>query len=224
MITETGENLNILINACTAEDWMAFATWYSAFKNLPDAKIAIICNRNQLVEFQYFQWAKRLNIPLFYQVNESDFVSKMRGIHLVLDKGIFLTNVLCIEPGTVFTDVLSNEVLETLNKTDFRLLIDDSVFYSMGSTKDQIMDIWSNHELTDTFDETVSRQKICYDAREENINCLCSFRKGCGKWIHTMKGCPFSSAGGMIAETMTVNELRIIELWRKMVPLYSAVL
>lgn len=223
MITETGENLNILINAATAEDWMTFASWYSVFKNIPDAKVAIICNRNQRVEFQNFQWAKRLNIPLFYQI-ESEFLTKIRGIHRVLENQTFEGHILCIDSGALFTDILCSELLSTFNKTGYTLLIDDNVCYSNNLNKDQISEIWSEYGLTESFNESVIKQKVCYDAKDEKCSCLCSFRKGCGRWIHTKKGCPFSSAGGMIAETMTVNELRIIELWRKMVPLYSAVL
>lgn len=52
---------------------------------------------------------------------------------------------------------------------------------------------------------------------------LISFEKGCGRWINTAKGCPFSSAGGLVSTEMTVNEARIIELWKRMVPLYNTV-
>ena len=148
----------------------------------------------------------------------------MRGIHLLLEKQIFEGKILCIDSGTLLTDILNTEMLSTLNKTDYTLLIDDSVLFSNNLNKDQLSEIWSDYSLTGNLSETVIEKKICYEAKDEESGCLSNFRKGCGKWIHTMKGCPFSSAGGMIAETMTVNELRIIELWRKMVPLYSAVL
>lgn len=54
----------MLITTETGQDWQAFGTWYSIYKNLPDAKIAISIARNEETPFQYFQWTKRINIPV----------------------------------------------------------------------------------------------------------------------------------------------------------------
>ena len=70
----------------------------------------------------------------------------------------------------------------------------------------------------------MSDDKICVDAKLcQDVHPLVTYHKGCGKWIDRSKGCPFSSAGGLVTPDLTVNETRIIELWKKMVPLYQVV-
>jgi hypothetical protein len=65
-------------------------------------------------------------------------------------------------------------------------------------------------------------EPICVEAKEcDEPSCLVSYQKGCGKWIDTSKGCPFSNAAGLALTTMTINENRVIDLWKKMCTLYS---
>ena len=71
-ITPTGKGLTVLIscNYDPHEDWMVFASWYSIFKNLPDAAIKIACLRaNPFSEF--FNWTTRCQVP-FIQYSEKD--------------------------------------------------------------------------------------------------------------------------------------------------------
>lgn len=224
-ITDTGKNLSILINTHTAEDWKAFATWYSVYKNLPEAKVVIVCNRNQRIEFQYFQWAKRLNIPHFYQKVSDPITTKIKALYAALDKELISGTILCLDAAVIISEPLNETLLGLLNKKDYELLLDEKVWVSNNLTKSKMIDIWDNYGLTGDFGVKTLNYKVCVDAKEgsEGANVV-SFEKGCGKWIDTMKGCPFSSAAGMAEEGMNVNELRIIELWKKMVPLYSVVL
>jgi hypothetical protein len=65
---------------------------------------------------------------------------------------------------------------------------------------------------------------LCHEAKLENTpQTIVSYKEGCGKWLNTAKGCPFSNAAGLVSEDMTPNERSVIELWDKMVPVYSAV-
>lgn len=63
-VSNIGNNLNILITCSYAPhyDWMTFLCWYSLTKNLPDAKIYIACNRNQIKQ-QWFSWINKCKIP-----------------------------------------------------------------------------------------------------------------------------------------------------------------
>ena len=54
----TGVNLNILISCDNSwhHCWMSYATWYSIYKNLPDAKVALSVPRGTV---NYFHWPPR---------------------------------------------------------------------------------------------------------------------------------------------------------------------
>lgn len=224
-IAETGENLTILINSHTAEDWKAFASWYSIYKNLPNAKIILVCNRNHKIEFQYFQWAKRLKVPQLFQSAGEASITRLRALAGVLAKNLAAGPILCIDAAVMLTEPLDEFLLGLLNRDDYELAIGEDVWFSNRLTLKQVEEIWNNYGLVGGPGVKTLEEKLCFEAKEsEDGSCLVSFKKGCGKWIDSKKGCPFSSAAGMVADVMTVNELRVIELWKKMVPLYSAVL
>ena len=63
-ISLTGKNLNILISCdyTIIHNWMTFFCWYCLEKNLPDAKVFIVCNRTPLNSF-LFAWTKRCKVP-----------------------------------------------------------------------------------------------------------------------------------------------------------------
>ena len=49
---------------------MTFASWYSIFKNLPDANVKIRCTRSDTREL-LFVWSQKCDVPIYY-VNKSD--------------------------------------------------------------------------------------------------------------------------------------------------------
>lgn len=70
--------------------------------------------------------------------------------------------------------------------------------------------------------KTLEINEFCHEAKEtETLSSIVSYQKGCGKWIHKLKGCPFSNAAGLVTSDMTVNEIRIIDLWKRMCQLYK---
>lgn len=46
------------------DNWMAFASWYSMRKNLPEAEVVVACKRG-VAKKQYFCWPRRGNINFF---------------------------------------------------------------------------------------------------------------------------------------------------------------
>jgi hypothetical protein len=224
MISETGEDLKVVILTQTAEDWRAFASWYSVRTNLPDALVSIICHRTTRVEFQYYQWAKRLKIPLkfvspFYKERIGDTLSDLKGLPLIAND-----KVLMLDYTTVVIDVLSPEWLAIFNNEDPRLIIDDHCLVSNNMTREMVDAAIDNYTFTGDLKEPVALKQLVFEAKDsEERAAIVSYAKGCGKWIDTMIGCPFSNADGLVHDSMTVNELRIVNLWRKMVALFSTV-
>ncbi len=219
MISCTGKNLSVLIVTETDLDWQTFATWYSFYTNLPEAKISIFCHRTESVPFMYYQWTKRLKIPT---IKIKPFFEEGPDV-LNLLNAVLVSNaeqpVLVVKPYVMAIDVLDDNLLSLFNKINF--YINENIVFLKNKNIKNIIDEYFLEEKT----PSMSSETICFEAKELEIPCsLVSYKKGCGRWIDTSKGCPFSSAGGLVTLEMTANETRVIELWKKMVPLYHAVI
>jgi hypothetical protein len=218
MISCTGKNLSVLIVTQTDLDWQTFATWYSFYTNLPDAKISIFCHRTDSVPFLYYQWTKRLGIPNIkmkpFSEDGPDFFNWLNAIRFSKPE----QPLLVVRPFVMAIDILNNKLLDFLNKINF--CNNEEVLFLNNKNIDNIF----NEFFIENKLPPICNEKICVEAKETGeLSSLVSYKKGCGRWIDTAKGCPFSSAGGLVTSEMTANETRIIELWKKMVPLYHAV-
>lgn len=221
MISETGENLSVVIRTQTAEDWKTFATWYSIQKNLPDATVSILCHRTTRVEFQFYQWAKRLNVPIKF-INP--FYKEKLGDQLYDLKINLKDVVLMLDYYAVVTDVLPPDWLDLLNNPEPLLVIDDHCVLSRRVAADVLDGVIDHYAFKGSLREPAITTSLIPEAKDaEDPSAVVSYAKGCGKWIDTMRGCPFSNADGLILDRMTVNEMRIVQLWRKMVALFGAV-
>lgn len=70
-VTNTGKNFSIIIscqNNCFHHQ-MAFASWYSITKNLPDSNVEIAVQRS-LEKFQLFGWARKCGIKFYFHNKE----------------------------------------------------------------------------------------------------------------------------------------------------------
>ncbi len=190
MVSSTGQNLDILINAQVSTDWQTFATWFSVKKNLPEAKITLACMRNGETPFQLFQWAKRLNQKVLMYNRLQPGPNHLETMPALIEAtGLMEKKVLVLEPYTMAICPLNTELLEQINPGGPCSY--DGYWKEAKDTKE----LWP----------------------------LIGYTKGVGKWLHKSKGCPFSSAGGLASDEMTVNEHRIIDLWKRMTTLFSSV-
>jgi hypothetical protein len=212
MITETGNGLSVVIVTEVGKDWETFATWYSFYKNLPDADVSLVIFRNDQTPYQMFQWAKRMSVPLVYAKPMSD--TKLVNMLDAARRAVG-DRILVVEPLIMAIDVLSSELMETFQNDD--LLETEGVLYMQDPNIDDLLNATMLYGQS-----PFELRPICPEAKNtEDLVSLVSYRKGCGKWIDTLKGCPFSNAAGLATATMTANENRIIELWKKMCSLYS---
>lgn len=69
----TGDGLSIIIDCddIPIHNWMGFASWYSIYKNLPDAKTVIAC-KWKATRTQYFSWTGRCKVKCFKYYNDED--------------------------------------------------------------------------------------------------------------------------------------------------------
>lgn len=222
MITETGNGLSVLITTETGQDWQAFGTWYSIYKNLPDAKIAISIARNEETPFQYFQWTKRINIPVIRHNmfdTENPIASRLDVIGKAISLKMIESPILAIKPLVMAIDVLDQNLLEKLNSGSN--IFDNDVWFLKQPNISDMM----NAFLLEQIPIETQEKSLCEEAKEsQNVRSLVSYKKGCGKWIDKLKGCPFSNANGLMIADMTSCENRIIDLWKRMCTLYSVVI
>jgi hypothetical protein len=223
MISKKGYNLSILIISETGMDWQTFATWYSFYKNLPESKVVLYCHRNDDFTFLYFQWCKRLKIPTIkakiFNKNEKYYINWLFALITAEKKGLITYPVLIVKPFVMAIDNFNDYFIKKFETETFWL--DESAIFLNNQTAEDII----NKYYFEGFIPKESNEKICLDAKYSNeIYPLINYQKGCGKWINKSKGCPFSSAGGLMTSELTANEARVINLWKKMVALYQAVI
>lgn len=65
------------------------------------------------------------------------------------------------------------------------------------------------------------------DAKSSNIATFCTYRNGCGNfvmsdWINSIVP-PFEKSEIFKKDGMTVNEIKILEIWKKGLPIYAAI-
>jgi hypothetical protein len=217
MNNSLGENLNILILTEPTQDWLAFSSWYSITKTMPAAKIAVVCVRNLEVGFQYFQWMKRLKVPHRF-INPAD-----KPQETILNSLLLANTEALIEDGrdtlVITSHVMAVHELESLPKET--CWAGTNCLWVPRATAEVVKNLVDDYMLTSL---DLSEIHFVQEAKDTTFPCtFVSIHKGVGTWIDTKKGCPFSSAASVMAEDITVNELRIVELWRKMVSLYNAV-
>lgn len=94
-----GNGMTVLIDceATGKDNFLAFASWYSLFKNLPDAKIIIACQRPRMLEKDVFTWVRRINVSFFYYRKKPD-------AQIVIPP-----DILCLGP-------LNEEILKDVNE------------------------------------------------------------------------------------------------------------
>lgn len=217
MINELGKNLSVVVVTSNGQDWEAFCTWYSCFKNLPEAKTCLLVFRNELTPFLYFQWAKRLGVPAvhtkLFDPDRPD-ASLMDGLNKCYAR--IGKQVLLLKPLTVVSEPFSPPLLKTLNtqKTVF-----DENFWFLSD-----LDYAAQLDQFYLTDFAIKEEMLhSVQAKEsERPECIINYGKGVGRWIDRSRGCPFSNASGLAMQGMTANENRIIELWKSMCSLYQA--
>ncbi len=80
MISSLGKGLNILISCdhSFGHNWMSYLCYYSIFKNLPEAKVFVVCRRRN-VTGSLFLWTKMFNVPFKMYNGEYD-IGNLSGI------------------------------------------------------------------------------------------------------------------------------------------------
>lgn len=202
MISDLGRGLTIVIR-CDLEpmgNWLSFATWYSAYQYFPDASFYIFKHNPADKTILIFDWITRLNIPSKrYTTNiEQDLAWHMQYVAKTMKPPLLILN----------------QHVEVIRKSNINNLgnirsIDNEVYY-IGK---------------DTTNDFTIQEELCVKARTGINSGFVSIVDGWGKfvmerWIHKNES-PFSGADRFATDEMSVNEMQVLKLWKRLGPLFS---
>jgi hypothetical protein len=206
-ISSTGNGLNILIvcDYVSHHDWMSFLSWYSFSKNLPDAQVGIVCNR-QVMNLRLFVWPARVKVKFDLHTP----TDKENQVKRAVELGFLSMPLVVVEPG-----ILAVRQLE--EGSDF-------LEYIQNTPKGISDRVWVVNDVNSTPVEFFDA--YCH-AKEDKISTFVSIENGWGKfvtesWINKLN-CPFTSFNRYGHGNMTLNESRIGKLWSGLVSLFQTV-
>lgn len=232
MISDTGENLNVLIvsEASVPNEWMSYAAWYSFFKNAPDANVAISCQRTHKRIHQLMNWANRLKVNYEYHdkfSKDNKVINRFHSVACALNRGLVKFPLLVIDAEVLLIRELEVGVLDQTKK--FARDNKDKVwFFGDFHPKDleSVFDEYATGKI-DLIDSTDSDDRLLHGTKE-NVGFLITIEDGMGRfdtrtWIDKSKGCPFGKAFRFHKDEMLTNEKRVLELWGRMASLFKTI-
>lgn len=181
--------------------WMSFLAWYSFYRNLPEAKVAVACNR-LLMKHQLFDWTKRCNVP--FALRKVD--TPLSHAKYLIEKNILSFPLLIFQPDVVALREIQNP----------------SLFEG---------DSFSTHKatfLTEVIDPAEKPSiSLVFDVKGQDFETFMTYENGWGKfvtstWINKEIH-PITPLWKYEDVNMTANERRLAELWKDFTPLFLAV-
>lgn len=126
-LDESGIGLSVLI--CTAYkhhfNWMTYSNWYSVYKNLPNAKVAITCPRSPKIDNYFYHWVYKcgdLRYNLHKNVGEKmglPYLNKLYGVYLALKEGLVKQPLVVLDADMVALRDLSKATVDKFNEVEF---------------------------------------------------------------------------------------------------------
>lgn len=246
-ITQTGKNLNVLI--CTDYsfifNWMSFAAWYSVSKNLPDAKIAIVCSRNN-INLQLYRWVNKIDAKFFLHSNVGigngiSYLNKIYGTYVAFKEELIEQPCLVLDADMMALRGLSQSICDKLNNCNFATNKSSvgPIWYFNNQPVEKIVEVINSmkslHKIVDdqgiqhldwmalqeVCGNPVVIEDLCNEAHEPNATVFTHYRQKCGNFFRKEyeKGLaypPFTDQLALRTIDMTVNERKVFSLWAQM--------
>lgn len=184
-----GDKLNIFIdcNFVPHHNWMAYSLWYSINKNLPDAQVSILCNR-ELMSQNLFNWTRRCGVK--FKITPTLSLEEKLSL-------IQVRPVLILEPDVIVLKEFEDELIEEFNNSG---QITGKKFRFLGGK-----------EVSER------NRELVQEAKTEKLCTFISYEMGLGnfvasRWINTT-GVPFDGVNRFRTESMTINERKGLDMW-----------
>lgn len=179
---------------------MSFLAWYSFYRNIPEAKVAVACNRF-LMKYQLFDWTKRCDVP--FALRKTDTI--LSHAKYFIEKNIISFPILILSPDVVAVRELSD--VSVFNKS---FSVSKATFLT---------------EMTEPVDR--HDNSLVFDVKGKDFETFMTYENGWGKfvtnsWINKEIH-PIASFWEYDGVNMSPNERRLAELWKDFTPLFLAV-
>ncbi len=253
VISPSGNGLSVLIhsNYNHHANWMAYASWYSIYKTLPEAKVAIAVGRASSIQHYYYHWVYRcgdLRYLLHKNIGEKmglPYLNKIYSTYVALKEGLVKQPLVVIDYETMAVNDLSMDVVSKLNKVDFASSksCDEvplgSIWYFNRQPLEKLAEV-INTIRTLRGRENLDRLALSKvygtsviddlgnDVKEHGLTVFANYGNGCGNftkkdWEKGKTVPPFDVAFALHSSEPTVNEKRILSLWSQMGGLWNTV-
>lgn len=246
----SGRGLSILITSDYKHmyNWMAFASWYSIYKNLPEAKITIVSGRASKIDHYLYHWVYKcadLRYHLHKNISEKfPYLNKIYGTYMALKKGLIKEPFIVIDADTMAVSDLLPSTIKLLKDVGFATspyyLNVGPIWYFrtnalekireainiIGSLKGEHLDLMA---LDKVFGKEVTViEELGNEVEEKSMTTFVHYGKGCGNfikkdWNKGKTSPPFHVAYALQSVDMSVNEKKVLSLWAQMANLWDTV-
>ncbi len=229
---------------------MSFASWYSIYKNLPDAKPALLCARDLKDGYASYNWPYRCDIRFFQHENVGKHtgcpcLNKLYATYVALKEGILTQPLLVIDCDVMTLTTLSKDILDRINDTDVTFGVGGPVWYFNGQSLETFVSVLHKYEevqerqstdtqkvlslLTTSMGEPETITDLCGDCSRQEPTVMSNYSNKCGRfqkkeWMRNMMYPPFGYAAELSRGVeLTTNEANILKFWQKARTVYEAV-
>lgn len=251
-VTSSGDRLNILLSCeyTFHHNWMSFASWYSAYKMLPDAKVALLCARNLQGGYAAYDWPYRCDIRFFQHENvgrrfNCPELNRLYAVCVALKEGILKQPLVVIESDVMAVRSLPKDVLQRMNDSEPIFAISGPVWYFNNQPIERFVSALHRFEdlrhkeqtntqkvmgmISSVMGESDYLLDLCCNCRQSELATFVHYSEGCGKfekdsWIQHRPFPPFYYTSELLKGVdATANERHIMRMWNQMRQVYDAV-
>jgi len=113
---------------------MSFASWYSIYRNLPDAEVALLCARDLKNGYASYNWPYRCDIRFFQHENVGKQVgllglNKLYAACIAVKEGFVEQPLLVVDYDMMAVREIAGDLLNLLNDSETTFGIGGSVWY-----------------------------------------------------------------------------------------------
>lgn len=238
-ITNIGNNLNVLISCeyNIHDDWQTFASWYSIYKNLPDAEVSILCARDFPGNYTPFRWPTRAAVKFFQHENLEQNIANVKklnqlfGIYLALREGLVKLPLLALNCRSMCVRSLPRDTVKTLNTVQFGGSRDIWFFRDtqIENLETAIKNIASFDSISSSLKHYLGEEEfvpeLANSADEPSLTCFTDFSKfenfDLEVWRTEKKVAPFVYSQGLASPTASGNARRLLMMWDRMKAAYE---
>jgi hypothetical protein len=249
-VTSSGDRLSILIT-CEYEfhhNWMSFSSWYSAYKSLPDAEVAMLCARDLQKGYIAYNWPYRCDIRFFQHENVGKrfgcpTLNKLYATFVALKEGMVSQPLLVIDDDVMAVRGLSKDLLGRINDPELTFGVSGDAWYFNNLPTERFVEALHTfaerykedgekallRSMSKVFGEPEVLLDLCCDCRKKELASFVSYKEAVGRmvcedWRINKNHPPFYYTSELAKGVeITANENHIIKMWSQMRQVYDAV-